>query len=196
MRKLIPYRFSLLLVALSFLVMTFSSTLQEIFRYQSAAVSQGEVWRIFTANLCHSNWNHWLLNMLGLMIMDLFFRPVLNESLRVMILLFTMLGSVLFLHLLIDINWYVGLSGALHGYIFAGSILSWDTAKKTNAIILAFVLGKVIVENIWQINNSTEKLIAANVVEESHLFGVVSAVVFCILLTLYRQLLLHFGKRS
>lgn len=180
LKSLKPYRFALSLVWLSFLVILFSPYLSDFFRYQASSVSDGQVWRLITANLCHSNWNHWLLNILGLLIMDYFLKPVVSERLRIGILSFTMLGSVLILHLLMDLEWYVGLSGALHGYLFAGAILSWRTDKKINSLILVLISLKVVIENFWEINQSTEKLIGANVVEESHLFGVVSALIFCI----------------
>ena len=158
--------------------MQFSPDFSSLLRYQSNSVSEGQVWRILTANLCHSNWNHWLLNILGLLIMDYFLKPVVSEKLRIFVLLSTMLGSVLMLHLFLNLKWYVGLSGALHGYLFAGALLSWQSSRKINALILIMISLKVLVENLWEINQSTEQLIAANVVEESHLFGVLSAIVF------------------
>ena len=179
LNQLKPYRFALSIVLLSLLVMLFSPFSSELLRYQSNSVSEGQLWRILTANLCHSNWNHWLLNALGLLIMDYFLKPVVSEWLRLKILLFTMLGSVLLLHLFLSLDWYVGLSGALHGYLFAGAIISWQSSKKINALILIIISSKVTIENYWEVNQNTEKLIAANVVEESHLFGVVAGIIFC-----------------
>ena len=154
----------------------------ELFRYEATVVNDGEFWRIFTANLCHSNWNHWALNLIGFWIMDLFFRPVLSIKLRAYLLLFCMFGSVFLLHLWLDLRWYVGLSGALHGYLIGGAILSWQSDKRLNLIIIVIVVAKLFAESFWQINDSTEELIGTNVVEESHSFGAVSALVFCFIL--------------
>ncbi len=178
LHRLKPYRFSLLIVVLSTLVMLSPTQVWSFLRYQHNAVDNAEIWRILTANLCHSNWYHLLLNMLGLLIMDFILKPVLSEMVRIKLLLVTMIGNVLLLHFFVNLNWYVGLSGALHGYLFAGALLSWRDAKKINALILIILSGKVVIENIWQINSSTESLIGTNVVEEAHLFGVVIAITF------------------
>lgn len=180
--------FGILITLLSFLIMVFSSSVQEIFRYESYTVSQGEIWRILTANLCHSNWSHWALNLAGFWLMDFFYRPVLSIKHRVSLLLFCMLGSVTLLHLFMQLTWYVGLSGALHGYLIGGALLSWKQAKKLNALIIGVVVVKLFIESTWHINESTEKMIGANVVEESHLFGAIAALVFVICLLLIKKL--------
>jgi rhomboid family GlyGly-CTERM serine protease len=160
----------------------------EWFRYQAVEVSYGQIWRILTANLCHSNWNHWLLNILGLWLMDLFYQPVLSIKLRASLLLFCSLLNVLLLHMVMDIGWYVGLSGALHGYLVGGALLSWSSAKRLNLAIILVVISKLIIELFWQINEATEELIGANVVEEAHSFGAVSAVIFFTLVFLIGNL--------
>ena len=172
------YSFAFVITFISLLVMLFEPTSEEWLRYQSIEVSGGQWWRLFTANLCHSNWNHWLLNITGLWLMDIFYRPVLSLKLRTCLLLFCMLLNVLMLHLWMDIRWYVGLSGALHGYLIGGALLSWNSAKLLNFSIILIVVIKLAVESIWKINLTTEKLIEANVVEEAHSFGAVSAFIF------------------
>lgn len=161
------------------MVMYLEPALGNLLRYQSAEVNQGEWWRILTANLCHSNWNHWLLNILGLWLMDLFYQPVLNQKRRFQLLFFCMVANVLLLHALLQIHWYVGLSGALHGYLIGGALLSFRTSRKLNSAIILITTLKLFVENRWEINASTESLIGANVLEEAHLFGGLSALMFC-----------------
>jgi len=77
-----------------------------------------------------------------------------------------------------NLHWYVGLSGALHGYLIGGALLSWKSGKWINLTIVIFTVGKLFAESFWQINSETEKLIGANVVEESHAFGALSAFIF------------------
>jgi len=172
------YRFAIAVTFTTLLVMIFEPASADWLRYQSNEVSSGQWWRIFTANLCHSNWNHWMLNIAGLWLMDLFYRPVLSQKLRASLLLICMLLNVLMLHLWMDIHWYVGLSGALHGYLIGGALLSWNKAKWLNFAIILVTTAKLIVESNWQINLATEELIGANVLEEAHSFGAVSAVIF------------------
>ncbi|PHS14093.1 MAG: rhombosortase [Kangiella sp.] len=175
------YKLSLLITGLSLLVMLFAPESIKLLRYESNTVSDGELWRIFTANFCHSNWNHWMLNIAGLWLMDIFYQPVLSQKSRAYLLLFCMFLNVLLLHWFMNLHWYVGLSGALHGFLIGGALLSWNSGKWINLSIVAFTVGKLIAENFWQINSETEELINANVVEEAHSFGALSAFIFFIL---------------
>ena len=172
------YSFAIILTFITLLVMIFQPTSADWLRYQSTEVSNGEFWRILTANFCHSNWNHWMLNIAGLWLMDLFYRPVLSQKIRSYLLLTCMILSVLMLHLWMDIRWYVGLSGALHGYLIGGALLSWNKAKMLNFAIILITSIKLVVESLWEINLATEKLIDANVLEEAHSFGAISSVIF------------------
>jgi len=175
------YKLSLLITGLSFLVMLLAPESIKLLRYESHSVNDGELWRIVTANFCHSNWNHWMLNIAGLWLMDIFYQPVLSQKLRSYLLIFCIVLNVLFLHWFMNLHWYVGLSGALHGFLIGGALLSWNSGKWINLSIVTFTVGKLIAENFWQINSETEKLINANVVEESHAFGALSAFIFFIL---------------
>lgn len=182
------YSVALLITFVSLLVMSFEPTSIEWLRYQPVEVTGGQWWRIFTANLCHSNWNHWMLNIAGLWLMDLFYQPVLSHKTRAGLLIFCMLLNVVMLHFMMKITWYVGLSGALHGYLIGGALLSWNKAKLLNFAIVAITTIKLITESVWQINTATEALIGANVLEEAHSFGAISAVVFWLFTILYSKI--------
>jgi len=170
------------------LAITFASILYMIFMpatewmiYQREAVDQGQWWRFFSANLSHSNWNHWGLNILGLWLIDLFFQPVLSQCVRNALLLFAMLFNLLMLHFWVDINSYVGLSGALHGYVIGAALITWRADPFIHLTMATVVIGKLIIESIWHINQSTEQLIGTNVVEESHAFGGLAAIIFVLI---------------
>ncbi|PCI72841.1 MAG: rhombosortase [Gammaproteobacteria bacterium] len=175
------YKLSLLITSLSLVVMLLAPESIKLLRYESNNVSDGELWRIITANFCHSNWNHWMLNIAGLWLMDIFYQPVLSQKIRAYLLLFCIVLNVLLLHWFMNLHWYVGLSGALHGFLIGGALLSWNNGKWINLSIIVFTVGKLIAESFWQINAETEKLINANVVEEAHSFGALSAFIFFIL---------------
>lgn len=104
----------------------------------------------------------------------------------------SMLVCVLSLHLLMQVEWYVGLSGALHGYLIGGALISWKSAKKINFGIILVVTSKLIAEQTWQINDSTAALIGANVLEESHMYGAIGGAIFALA---YRILLKRTAKR-
>lgn len=143
----------------------------ELLRYESSAVAQGEWWRIFSANFTHSGWNHWFLNITGLIIIDYLYQPCVTQLERVKLMAFCFIGNVLLLHLLHQIGWYVGLSGALHGYLIGCALLSLEKDKLYSSLILLGVSVKLIIEGNWEINQFTANLIGTNVLEEAHLYG-------------------------
>jgi rhomboid family GlyGly-CTERM serine protease len=157
----------------------------ELLRYQSLEVSNGEWWRIFTANFTHSGWNHWLLNISGLVLIDYLYQSTVKQSQRVFLMLFCMLANVFLLHMYMDLHWYVGLSGALHGFLIGGALLSFKKDKIFSMIIIAVVVIKLFFEMNWEVNQFTADLIGSNVVEESHLFGAISAVIYFMLFSLW-----------
>jgi rhomboid family GlyGly-CTERM serine protease len=158
----------------------------ELLRYQSLEVSNGQWWRLFTANFTHSGWYHWILNISGLILIDYLFQPTVKLSQRIILMLFCMLSNVLLLHLLMNLHWYVGLSGALHGFLVGSALLSFKQAKGFSALIILLVTAKLISELSWEINQFTSDLIDANVVEESHLFGAISAFIYFAVFTLWQ----------
>ena len=46
------------------------------FRYERVAVQNGEWWRLLTSHFTHSTWNHFFLNMMGLLIITFMFSEV------------------------------------------------------------------------------------------------------------------------
>lgn len=184
----LEYRFAYIISLVTLLVMIFEPDSINYLRYQSIEVNNGEWWRLFTANLCHSNWNHWMLNIAGLWLMDIFYQPVLSQKIRTQLILFCMIANVLLMHYFMNIHWYVGLSGALHGYLIGGALLSWSKAKWLNFGIILVTTTKLFIESFWQINSATEKMINANVLEEAHSFGALSAVLFWLIMTVISRL--------
>ncbi len=182
------YLFVIVVTVLTLAIMIFEPMTSDLLRYQANQVNEGEWWRILTANLCHSNWNHWALNITGLWLMEFFYQPVIHARLRAYLLIFCMLLNVMMLHLWLDIGWYVGLSGALHGYLIGGALLSWRKAPILNSSIILVTVLKLFIESFWQINSATEQLIGANVLEESHSFGALSSVIFFILWWLFTKI--------
>lgn len=163
-----------------------------LLRYQGDALQQSECWRFFTANLTHSGWNHWLLNMAGLVLIDYLFQPFVKPMLRAGLMLFCMLLNILLLEWMLNLTWYVGLSGALHGYLVGLALLSFKTARISNALILAGVTIKLFAELNFEINQVTAQFINSNVVEEAHLYGSISAVIFWLGFLAVRKI----GKKS
>jgi len=151
-----------------------------LLRYEAVAVNQGEWWRLITANLTHSNGYHLLLNLTGLWMMELLLERDVKASTRALLLGLCMPLTLLLLHLLFNLIWYVGLSGALHGYLIGCALLARKQWPRVYSLVIIGVIAKVIVESIWEINQNTAELIGANVVEESHAMGTVAGLMIAL----------------
>ncbi|TQV84499.1 rhombosortase [Aliikangiella coralliicola] len=184
-----PFLLVISISCLALLVQLLEPDSVALFRYQRDSVLQGEWWRILTANFTHSSWNHLLLNLAGLLLIDYFYQPVITQIHRACLLLFCMLFNVVLLHVILKLEWYVGLSGALHGYLVGGALLSFKRDKLINALILIVVTGKLFAELNWDINQVTAEFIKSNVVEEAHLYGAISAIIYFAIITSYRLFL-------
>ncbi len=171
-----------------------------LLRYQLNNVSGGEYWRIVTANFCHSNWNHLVLNLTGLILIDYLFQPFISQIQRIALFSFCVVTNVILLHNFIELSWYVGLSGALHGYLTGAALLSYSQSRKLAISIIVVVGIKLTLEMNWEVNTSTSKLIEANVVEEAHLSGAISAVIYYFILKIIQYLLnyyrIYYCKKS
>jgi rhomboid family GlyGly-CTERM serine protease len=145
---------------------------RELLRYERAAVLQGQYWRLLTGHLVHGSGQHLLLNAVGLgLIAALFPR---EYSLRGWLLILASsvvtidLGFVL---LEPQLQWYVGLSGVLHGALAAGALGWWRHESRGLALALSGVLvGKL----AWEQWHGALPLSGdMPVVVDAHLYGAI-----------------------
>lgn len=119
-------------------------------RYERVAVFQGEYWRLLTGHLIHGTPAHLLLNVAGAgLIAGLFPR---DYTLRQwMIVLFASVAAIDagFVFFEPQLQWYVGLSGVLHGLLAAGSVAWWRHETKPMALALTLVLALKLAWEQW-----------------------------------------------
>ncbi len=174
--------------------MLFSPESTDLLRYQRSAIDAGEWWRIISANFCHTGWNHWLLNIIGLILIDYLYQPFLSQWQRSRLMLFCICLNVLLIHLWLNNASYVGLSGALHGYLLGCALLSFQKSLVSNSLVIIIISVKLFVELNWQVNQATEKFIQARILEESHLYGAISSVLYCFIK--YLKVLISFNQKT
>jgi rhomboid family GlyGly-CTERM serine protease len=81
-----------------------------------------------------------------------------------------------------QMQWYVGLSGVLHGLFVIGAYFDIRQKLKTGWIMFIIVWVKVIYEQVFGASADVAKLIEANVAVDAHLFGTISG---CIIIMYY-----------
>ena len=143
-----------------------------VLRYERAAIATGAWWRLLTGHLVHLGWTHALLNMVGLAIVGLLVGSALSGRLWVLGLILCALGTSAGLWWFApSTEWYVGLSGVLHGLLVLGAGARLGQGNKLGWIVLMLVAVKITVEQITGPPMGTAELISGRIIVDAHLFG-------------------------
>jgi len=155
---------------------------RELFRYHVEMQNNGEWWRLWTANLVHTNVFHWLLNSTGLILIWWIFHGQL-KPLSWSLLLFILAPAHLALlyWLAPELRWYVGLSGLLHGWLATAAIFDVRGDFWVGYLLLAGLIAKVSWEMIYGASAQVTELIHAHVATEAHLAGVIVGILLGLL---------------
>jgi rhomboid family GlyGly-CTERM serine protease len=160
-------------------------------RFERAAVAGGQFWRLLTGHLVHLGWSHLLLNIAGLALIWALLGQCYRPLQWLMIVALSAAGiDAGFLWLQPGLQWYVGLSGILHGMLAAGVVSNWAAGGQGRleaAVLGVFLLGKLAYEHFAGATPSSEWLAGGPVVTEAHLYGACGG--------LLAAVMLEFGKR-
>ncbi|WP_185826898.1 rhombosortase [Shewanella canadensis] len=157
--------------------------------FRRDGIANGEYWRLFTGNLLHTNQWHLLMNLAGLWVLLLLFKPHFQALSFTLIFsalcLLQGLGLYLFYPGLLG---YVGLSGMLHGLFTYGAIRDISTGLKSGYLLLLGVIIKVAYEQIFGASAQVTEMIGARVATEAHLVGVITGIFVVGLVSLFSKL--------
>jgi rhomboid family GlyGly-CTERM serine protease len=135
-------------------------------------IAGGEGWRIITGNLAHTNLWHLLLNLSGLAILYSLFRDYLGQARLPLLMLLLWLAVGLGIWWWCpQTQWYMGLSGALHGLFVWGALQDIRYRRYSGWLMLAGVAIKLGVDFYSAGESPVSALIGARVHIESHLIG-------------------------
>lgn len=165
--------------AISLAMTLMEQNLGELFRYERAAILQGELWRLVSGHLVHAGPAHWLMNMAALGLMCLLFPTVVCGRWAVLLLfslcLMTSLGLILFYP---QLGWFVGLSGVLHGLFAVGALQTLSVDGKRGWGLLALLLLKLVYEQLGGEVPGSQSLVGIRVLTEAHLVGALAGVIY------------------
>ncbi|MDH3863174.1 MAG: rhombosortase [Gammaproteobacteria bacterium] len=151
---------------------------REWLRFERGGIAAGEVWRLLTGHFVHLGVSHTLLNLAGLVLVWV----LVGRAYTWRQWLLVTGGSVAAIDLGLwlgspQLEWYVGLSGLLHGMLAAG-IVAGLADRNTEALILAVVVtGKLAWEQFVGPLPGSEATSGGAVIVDAHLYGVIGAVV-------------------
>jgi len=140
-------------------------------------IQQGEVWRIWTGNLIHSNYYHLGLNLSGFWLFIFIFKELINATHLVVSLAILISGVGLGLYFLNpELYWYAGLSGALYGLFIVGAIYALlDQDFITGLSIITVIPVKIIWDHMHNAGQTNADLIGVPVSTDSHIYGIATA---------------------
>lgn len=154
------------------LVNWFDPQSYQLLAFYRDGISEFEWWRLLTANLVHTNFNHLLLNAAGLLLLWALHGFYYSTLSFLSVFILCSLGTTLAIYFL-DPNliWYAGLSGSLHGVFVWGAY--WDICKglKSGWLLLAGLWLKIGYEQISGPDENIAVLIDSKVAIDAHLFG-------------------------
>ena len=165
----------LLIVIVSIVLALTEPMSSDWFAYDRNKLNNFQWWRLITGHFLHTNAIHLLLNTAGLGLLWALHGHYYKMP-RYLIQFFTLcLGTAIGLYLFAEqMQWYVGLSGVLHGLFIIGAYFDIRHKFKTGWLMLIGVWLKVIHEQIYGASEDVAQLIAANVAVDAHLFGTIT----------------------
>jgi len=148
---------------------------RELLAYTRAGVAAGELWRLLSGHFVHLGWTHMWLNLAGLALVAWLVGGALDWLRWLVVGLITVITiDVGFWFLYPELDWYVGLSGLLHGLLVGGLYKKIRERDKESIVLLCFVLAKLAWE---QLSGGplpgSEATSGGTVIVNAHLYGTV-----------------------
>lgn len=175
-------------IALAALAISLFPSIAPILRYDRAAIFAGEGWRLLSAHLVHLSWLHVLANLAALALLVLVLGRHARARAWLAVAVVSALGvGVGLLWLSPEVEWYVGLSGVLHGLFVYGAMRAWPTRPRIAAFILIGMAVKLTLEfamELWAGDDWPTLALAGPVITAAHRYGASAGVIWMGLLTL------------
>ncbi|MBO0614096.1 MAG: rhombosortase [Pseudomonadota bacterium] len=150
--------------------------------YQRYLIGAGEVWRLWTGNVVHTNHWHLLLNLAGLWLL-VFIAPS-PERKHIQLLqigwLATCVGTGLWF-MSTGVIWYMGFSGILYGlFILSGIRLLLQGDWLIATVFLVGIGGKTLLDWAQGGASPSAAFIEAPVIYAAHLYGMMGGILLSI----------------
>ncbi len=143
-----------------------------LFAFAPDAVAGGEVWRLVSGHLHHLGWPHFALNVTALGLIWLLVGAGYSTGQWLLVLAVCMAAIDVGLWVgLPELDWYVGLSGVLHGLFAAGAVAQWQRSRLEAAVLGTLLALKLGYEFTVGPLPGSEETAGGRVITEAHLFG-------------------------
>ena len=147
-------------------------------RFERAGIASGEAWRLVTGHFVHLGISHTILNLAGLILVWL----LAGRAYPWQKWLWIMTGSMAAIDLGLwfgapMLEWYVGLSGLLHGVLAAGIVAGIANRSFEAVVVAVLVTGKLAWEQFAGPLPGSEATSGGAVIVDAHLYGVIGGTI-------------------
>jgi rhomboid family GlyGly-CTERM serine protease len=157
-------------------------------RYERSALAAGELWRLLSAHLVHLGLSHTIMNVVALGVLAFILAGLLSFR--------DWFGAGVMAALAVDaglywldpsVEWYVGLSGVLHGFWACGCMYAWLRRRPEALPLTALIIVKLTWESLAGPVPLSGTIAAGPVVEVAHLYGAIGGLVWALGATAIRR---------
>lgn len=177
------WQLPLILAAMVIVIRVMGDDASQWLRYEYTALQEGQVWRLFTAHLVHLGWSHLMLNLAALFIIWALVGEAMSRLGWLLLAALSSCLTIVALWLFYPyLQWYVGLSGLLHGLLFAGALVLFGYGDRGGAVLALLVIVKLVWEQLLGPLPGSEAASGGAVIVEAHLYGALSGGLFVALI--------------
>ncbi len=173
------------LAGLCLLGLVFGEPLADQLRYERSGIAAGELYRLLSGHFVHLGIGHTLLNVFGLGLVWLLVGTAFSAVRWIAVLVIVIAAiDAGFWYLLPSLDWYVGLSGALHGLLVAG-LVGGIRARPAESIVLGVIIAaKLAYEMFIGPMPGSAEAAGGAVIVEAHLYGALGGLAAGVLLSI------------
>jgi len=162
--------------------------LVDSWQFDRERVAQGDVWLLYSGHIAHLNWSHWVLNMAGLAIVAFFFSS--HASIQQWFVVILVSASIIAAGIwwwVLDVRYYVGLSGVLHGLFLFGALREIRYYPVSGYVLVFVLLAKLCWEFFYGALPGSEDMAGGRVLTEAHLLGAIGGIAVWLVLWLKQR---------
>jgi rhomboid family GlyGly-CTERM serine protease len=154
---------------------------REWLRWDRDALVGGQLWRVVTGHFVHLSWPHFLLNLGAFFLVWMIVGDRLATRIWILLITVCVAGMGLgFWFMEHELQWYVGMSGLLHGLLMAGLIVGIRSSPTESLLIGSFVVAKLVFEQLSGPLPGSESVSGGAVIVDAHLYGALSGTIFAV----------------
>jgi rhomboid family GlyGly-CTERM serine protease len=161
---------------------------REWFRFERGPIADLELWRIVSGHFVHLGTSHFLLNVAGLMLVWMLAGR--EFAFRDWLLIAAAAIAAIDIGLWVlspALQWYVGLSGVLHGLLAAGIVAGLRTRRPDTLVLGTALLAKLAYEQFAGPLPGSEAAAGDTVVVDAHLYGAIGGAIAAAVLIRVRR---------